>query len=210
MFEWPPKSRDQVWEREQAEPHETPRGLPLLMAVLLGAVGAWGATYFWYEAGDGSDYLYGDGRVALRSVGRQGDPDVVEARSDASPEVDGKRVYASICAACHQANGQGVAGAFPPLVQSRWVLEDPRRPIGIVLQGLAGEIEVRGQVYQGVMPAFGEQLSDEEVAAVLTYIRSAWGHDAEPVTPQEVAPLRERLKGTGSLQGEEQVKALAE
>lgn len=205
----PGAQREAVWAREKAEPHETPRGLPLLMGVLLGAIGAWGGTYFWYEAGDGSDYLLGDGRVGLRE-GLRGAPEAVEAApSSAAPGPDGAQVFTAICASCHQANGQGVTGAFPPLVESDWVLGDPRRPVGIVLQGLAGAIEVRGETYNGVMPAFGGQLSDAEVAAVLTYVRSAWGNDADPVPVQLVTELRGSLSEQGMLQGGAGVNALA-
>ncbi|MGH7790703.1 MAG: c-type cytochrome, partial [Thermodesulfobacteriota bacterium] len=84
------------------------------------------------------------------------------------PAVDGAQVYTSICTACHQANGMGLPGAFPPLAGSEWVTKDPETPIRIVLHGLEGPIEVKGTTYNNIMPEWGSKLSNEEIAAVLT------------------------------------------
>lgn len=194
-----------AFERERAEPYETPRGMPALMAMLLGALGAWGATYFWYEAGDMHDLLLGDGRTAFRVEANVPVPDPAAA-APAPP--DGARIYRSVCAACHQMNGQGVVGAFPPLAQSTWVTGDARGPAAIVLQGLQGPIEVRDVYYNGVMPAFGGRLDDAEVAAVVNHIRSSWGNDAPPVTEEEVTALRQRLRGSGMIVGGDGVRTL--
>lgn len=105
-------------------------------------------------------------------------------------EVDGSAVYARICAACHQQNGQGVPGAFPPLAGSEWVKGDPLIPILIVLNGLAGSIEVKGVTYNNIMPAWGSQLSSEEIAGVLTYVRNSWGNEVEEIAPILVEQVR--------------------
>ncbi|HWP93265.1 MAG TPA: cytochrome c, partial [Thermodesulfobacteriota bacterium] len=94
---------------------------------------------------------------------------------------------------CHQANGQGLPGAFPPLVGSEWVINDPETPIRIVLHGLQGPIEVKGTIYNNVMPEWGSKLSNEEIAAVLTYVRTSWGNNAGEITPNMVNEVR---KGT--------------
>lgn len=186
------------YAREGSEPQEMPRGMPVLVAVLLGAIGAWGATYFWYEAGDMDDLVLGDGRTVFEPSNGDGAAADGAAGSD---DVDGARVFASICAACHQSTGMGLAGAFPPLDGSAWVTGDGFRPAAIVLQGLQGEIEVLGKTYNGVMPGYRDQLSDAEIAAVVSYIRSSWSNDAPPVDTATVAAMREKLAGTGAING---------
>jgi mono/diheme cytochrome c family protein len=107
-----------------------------------------------------------------------------------SGPADGEVVYGRMCAVCHGFDGEGRPPAFPPLARSEWVTDDDERLIGIVLDGLSGEIMVRGERYNGLMIGFRKQLSDEEIAAVLSYIRSSWGNDAPPITPEEVQKVR--------------------
>ncbi|MGB0405422.1 MAG: c-type cytochrome, partial [Fusobacterium sp.] len=97
----------------------------------------------------------------------------------------GKQIYSQTCFACHQAEGQGIAGAFPPLAESDYLNADIDRAIDIVLHGKSGEIEVNGVTYNSVMTA--QTLSDEEVANVLTYIYNNWGNNKTEVTPMMVA-----------------------
>ena len=85
----------------------------------------------------------------------------------------GSRIYASNCAACHQPTGQGIAGAFPPLAKSDYLLANKVNGINAVVKGLNGEISVNGKSYNGVMPA--QNLSSSDIASVLTYIRNSWG-----------------------------------
>lgn len=101
----------------------------------------------------------------------------------------GKKIYDQYCVVCHQVSGQGVPNAFPPIVQTDYVSGNTERLIGIVLNGLTGEIEVNGEVYNGVMVAHNF-LSDAEVADVITYVRSNFGNDAPAVTAEEVAAVR--------------------
>ena len=103
----------------------------------------------------------------------------------------GLRVYGQNCLACHQADGQGVSGAFPPLASSDWLNADKARSIRAVLAGLSGAITVNGKPYNGVMPAM--RLSDEDVAYVLSYVYNSWGNDGGMVTPEEVARVRAQL-----------------
>jgi len=111
--------------------------------------------------------------------------------------VNGQAVFESRCAACHQANGQGLPGAFPPLAGSEYVLGEEDRVVRIVLHGLQGPVTVMGQTFNGAMPAWAEVLSDAEIAAVLTYIRSAWGNTAEAIDAERVA--RQRTATTGRM-----------
>lgn len=96
----------------------------------------------------------------------------------------GKNVYVQNCAACHQVDGSGIKGAFPPLANSDWLNQDVKRAIGTVKNGLSGEIRVNGEVYNGVMPALG--LSNDDIANVLTYIYNSWGNSKKVVKPSDV------------------------
>lgn len=107
---------------------------------------------------------------------------------------DGEAIYMTRCMSCHQIDGAGIAGVFPPLNGTDWVVGDKGRVIRIVLDGMMGETEVQGVVYSGAMPPWKTFLSDEEIAAVVSYIRNAWDNEASEVTPQEVKLVREATK----------------
>jgi nitrite reductase (NO-forming) len=100
----------------------------------------------------------------------------------------GRRVYTANCVACHQANGEGIPGGFPPLAGSDFLNADKNRAIGALINGLDGVITVNGNVFDGVMPAL--RLSDDEVANVLTYVYSEWGNAGLVVLPSDVGPIR--------------------
>jgi len=106
----------------------------------------------------------------------------------------GKEVYMKYCLACHPMDGSGVPGMYPTLQKTDWVQEDKTRLISLMLDGQQGEIIVNGQIFKGVMPAH-QYLTDEQIADVLTYIRSNYGNNADPVTPAEVARLRSTQTG---------------
>ncbi len=101
----------------------------------------------------------------------------------------GKTIYNQYCLACHQGDGNGVAGAFPPLTQTKWVAGDKATLISVILNGMQGEITVKGEVYNNAMPAHGF-LSDEEIGAVLTYVRQSFGNDYSEITTEEVTEVR--------------------
>jgi mono/diheme cytochrome c family protein len=101
----------------------------------------------------------------------------------------GKKVYDQYCLVCHQTDGNGVPNAFPPLAGTEYVNGDTDRLIGIVLNGLTGEIEVNGQVYNGVMVPHNF-LSDQEIADVLTFVRSSFGNNSPAITADQVATVR--------------------
>ncbi|QDG52996.1 cytochrome c [Persicimonas caeni] len=105
---------------------------------------------------------------------------------------EGETLYMSACAMCHGEQGQGVSGAFPPLAQSEYVTGPKDRLIELTLHGMSGPIEVRGEKYDSFMPSFRARFSDEELAGILSYIRTSWGNDASAVTAPEVARGRKR------------------
>jgi ubiquinol-cytochrome c reductase cytochrome b subunit len=101
----------------------------------------------------------------------------------------GAQVFTQNCASCHQANAQGMPGVFPPLAGNSYVTGDPKAVIHTLLYGLNGKIEVKGASYNGQMPAWKGQLSNADIAAVITYIRSSWGNSAGAVTEADVAKV---------------------
>jgi mono/diheme cytochrome c family protein len=101
----------------------------------------------------------------------------------------GKTVYDTNCSSCHQANGEGSPGAFPPLAGNSTVTGLPGTVIHIVKYGLTGPVTVAGKTYNGMMPAWGTQLSNVQIADAVTYIRTSWGNKAKPVTTAEVAAV---------------------
>ena len=107
----------------------------------------------------------------------------------------GKQVYETVCMACHQADGKGMPGAFPPLAGSDYLLGDPARAVGVVVNGLQGEVVVNGNKFNSVMPAM-VQLSDQQIADALTYAMNSWGNSAGPVTVAQVAAERAKAAAT--------------
>lgn len=107
----------------------------------------------------------------------------------------GKKSYQQVCATCHQVNGQGVAGVYPPLAGSEWVFGSEERLVRILLHGLNGPMEVEGKTYNGAMPAFGKvtgggyNWNEEKISQVLTYIRQEWGNNGEPIAKAKVAEV---------------------
>lgn len=130
------------------------------------------------------------------------------AVQDGPKKADGKEVYTKICSACHQANGQGVPGAFPPLDNSKYVTSDNhQRLASIIVYGLNGPINVNGTTYNSVMAPWGT-LSDDEITAVMNYIRSSWSNKAPAVAETVVKEVRTKYGSRGSFTiaelGEEQ------
>jgi mono/diheme cytochrome c family protein len=111
---------------------------------------------------------------------------------------DGAALFQQQCAVCHQPQGQGLPGQFPPLAHNADIFLSQDFPLRVVLLGLSGKILVNGQTIDSVMPPLGNALTDAQIAAVVNYVRGAWGNDAlrpqpiRPVTPAMVARLRKR------------------
>lgn len=100
----------------------------------------------------------------------------------------GQEVFTTTCKVCHQENGQGLPKLYPPLAQSDFLATDPKRAIGIVLNGLNGEITVNGNLYNMEMPA--QKLNDQQVADVLNFVRNSWGNKGKAITAAQVRAQR--------------------
>ena len=166
-------------QREQLEPTERFAPIPPLFLALVAVLTLISFGYIVRYADDLG--FAGDRRTpgALATVSKKG--------------AAGDQLFSSLCVGCHQATGQGLPGVFPPLAGSEWVKAQETTSAKILLVGLSGSVTVNGQTYNGQMPAF-KQLSDEEIASVLTYLRSSWGNSAPPVTADSVKGVRESLK----------------
>ncbi len=124
--------------------------------------------------------------------------EAAQVRSFSEQVEQGKKLFNQHCSACHQSNGQGLVGAFPPLAKSDYLMKDKHRAIEILLAGKNGEITVNGQKYNGQMPDFS-RLNDNDVADILTYVMNSWGNKGTAIQPAEVAMVRKKL---GSASGD--------
>lgn len=120
------------------------------------------------------------------------------ASTAAAPSVaaaaDGAKIYNQNCSSCHQPNGQGVKGTYPPLIGNPTVTGYDIHLIHIVKYGLTGKTTVGGVQYNGMMPAWSQSLSNADIAAVLTYIRSSWGNKARPISESRVAAVNKSME----------------
>lgn len=176
------KKLDALHREENSDPEESIRPMPLLAALIAVGMVIYGVIYLLtnppiLRSDLGDMRTLDDLRPAVQTAGGSGGA------------VDGAAIFAANCAACHQASGEGLPSVFPPLAGSEWVVGDPRVLVNIVLHGVSGDIEVKGETYAGMMPPF-PQLSDEEISGVLSYIRSSWGNASEAITPEFIAAER--------------------
>lgn len=185
-------------QREQVDPTERSQPIPLLAALVTVGVLLFGVGYIVFSDSPGEPAL-GDRRTLADLSGVAAKP---------AGAVDGKQLYAAQCVACHQASGQGLAGVFPPLDASEWVIGDERIVANILLHGIVGEITVAGTAYKGNMPPF-KQLGDAELAAVATHVRSAWSNKAPAIKPELIAQERKANTRTAPFAGGAELKALA-
>jgi mono/diheme cytochrome c family protein len=133
------------------------------------------------------------GMEARKSKSNIRRPDIVNDNLDKGLTVGGEKIYDVYCGSCHQRDGKGASGRFPPLANSPWVAGKKGELIRVVLSGLEGPIEVNGETYNATMPQHSF-LSDVEIATVLTYIRSNFGNKASEITADEVAFERNSTK----------------
>lgn len=187
-------------QREHPEPTERSRPVPWVMLMLVALMTSTGLAYIAHDATD-APAAFGDQRQVAELQGKP-------APAKAGTTVDGAAVFAARCAACHQANGAGVPGAFPPLAGSEWLATDAKRLAALVLHGMTGTITVKGQAYNGAMPAFGAQIDDAEIAAVLTHVRRQWAPGTPQVDAATVAGARAATQArTAPFNGEAEWKA---
>ncbi|MHA4808567.1 c-type cytochrome [Flavitalea flava] len=126
-------------------------------------------------------------------------PDEVRDNMGKGSEMEGNVLFTSYCRSCHQHNGQGDNNRYPPLAGSDWVTGNKERLINIILNGMQGEIKVKGKTYNGVMPAHGGFLDDHAIASIVTFIRAEFNNENDPVASQEVTRVREAGPGPNSL-----------
>jgi nitrite reductase (NO-forming) len=112
----------------------------------------------------------------------------------------GQALFAGTCSTCHQPNGEGLAGVFPPLAKSSVLAAQPKRIVDILLHGLSGPITVNGKDFNSMMPA-QTQLTDDEVANIGTYVLNSWGNPGGRITKDEVAERREHAPGADTAEG---------
>ena len=166
-----------------AEPQAGRIPVPVWLIVLFFLLLYWGMVYFdqhsgWFDAQVYTPYRSGAELVLYQPP--IGGPDLSR----------GKAVYENICGLCHNNDGSGKPGQAPPFAGSEWALGNPNHMIRIPLAGLAGPVEVKGQQWNLAMPAMGAALPDDDLAAVLTYIRQSWGNKASAITPEQVKAVR--------------------
>lgn len=138
-------------------------------------------------SGQQKDVVYLPEGSAVQAIPEEAAPAPPVAANKEERMAAGQVLYKRNCAACHQVNGNGVKGAFPPLAKSDFIT-DPKIVAATVANGLTGEIRVNGEVYNGVMPKLS--LSDEEIASVSTYVVNTWGNKGGEVTPADVAKVK--------------------
>lgn len=179
--------------REKEEPSEGFSPIPIFLLFVFSGIIFWAGVYIAkpeHSAGFSADYF--DHQEYRMRGGAS-----TEGAAAAGPRpIDPARLYRNTCQVCHQPEGAG-AGAFPPLANSDWVQGNEQRLIRVLLNGLSGPVTVNGKEYNSVMPGMAHQLSDEQIAAVLTYIRSEWGNSAPEVLVETVASVRAEV-GTRS------------
>ena len=123
-------------------------------------------------------------------------PVAVAAKAAASGELTkeeqikaGQVLFTGTCSVCHQANGEGLANVFPPLAKSDYIAADPKRMVDVILHGLSGKVTVNGAEYNSVMPPMN-QLTDDEVANIATYVLNSWGNPGGVISKDDAAKSR--------------------
>jgi mono/diheme cytochrome c family protein len=174
--------------REPRDPIEGREPAPWFFTAAVAMALFWGG---WYLGTYGGEFgLATHVAFAARQPGIAAAAAGQAAAAAKDPLTAGRAVFNQNCQGCHQATGQGIPGAFPPIVGSEWVTGSAETVARILLHGLQGPVQVAGATYNGAMPAWKDVLKDEEIAAVATYIRQWKPNAAPPVPPETVAALR--------------------
>jgi mono/diheme cytochrome c family protein len=174
-------------EAAQEVPEPAKGLVPVWLVGLIGLGIFWAGAYlFSYSGGFQSDVFDFAPKFGIEGGG---------SKVAADPKVVGKALFSANCITCHQANGQGVPGQYPPLAGSEVELGDATNHlIAIVLKGLQGPVVVEGKPFNNAMQAWEAQYTDSQFAAILTYVRSDWGNNAPPITADMVKQMRAEFK----------------
>jgi mono/diheme cytochrome c family protein len=180
-------------QREKREPRVGLEPLSIWLIVVYGLAlftgGAYLGRFSGNFSGDSLDIAY----IPPKKTGPGGGAQTQE-QAELSPHDRGKKIFSANCQTCHQANGQGVPGQYPPLAGSEFTTGGSRRMAMIVMKGLQGPVKVKGQQYgSAVMQPWDKTLTDQKLADVMTYERSEWGNTASPVTAEQITALRKEL-----------------
>jgi mono/diheme cytochrome c family protein len=178
---------DPVYAREHAEPVERNNPVPWLLGLIASSLCVWGVSYFLLNP------TLAPATVSPAQPAATAPQAVATPPAAAPVAADGGQIFSSRCASCHQPTGAGLPGVFPPLAGSEWVNGDAGKVADILLLGVSGPITVNGATFDSMMPAFGHQLSDAEIAAVASYVRASFGNKSPAVTPDAVKAARAKL-----------------
>ena len=190
--------------RELADPAEGYEHVPRFLWVAVGALIFWAG---WYIGRRGGSFDNEPHTEYVQTAAAAGDSAGGAAKANVDPVDAGKQIFSANCVACHQSTGLGVAGAFPPLVGSEWVVGNDQILARILRNGLSGAVHVKGLLYNGAMPAWKEALSDDDIAHVLTYIRQWSPNAAKAVTAETVAGIRKETASRATPWSEPELKA---
>lgn len=194
--------------REKSDPQADESAIPLWFVSFAMAIIFWAGAYLAFFSGGFQSTVFDPAQAAWVRGGAS-----AQGATKAAPDpmVVGKRLFTANCVACHQATGQGLAGQFPPLVGSEWVLgqdwHGDNHLVRILLHGLQGPIQVKGATYNGAMPAW-KQLTDDQIASILTYIRNEWGNSAPPISAEQVAKIRAETSAQTDPNSQDALKAI--
>ena len=184
--------------REMAEPTDGLQPAPVWLILAFLTLAGWAGWYIAMNSGGFRPDQYNE-KAAFAAP--------AAAPKTVDPITLGRRVYNN-CVTCHQQDGSGVAGAYPPLAGSEIVNGPPEQIAAILLHGLNGPLRVRGAMYNGEMPAWGAKLSDEQIAAVITYVRASFGNSSPPVESELVRQVRAATASRSSPFTEAELHAL--
>lgn len=148
----------------------------------------------WRVMYKGDKHKFGEHELAAMEARKQTqsyirDPDPVKDLIQEGDTYSGRILYDTYCTACHQRDGKGDNNRFPPLVDSEWVTGAEDKLIGIVLNGIQGDLVVNGKTYNGLMPGHSH-LDDHAIASILTYVRQRFGSESTPVNAVKVSEIR--------------------
>lgn len=186
----------------EAEPEVGHGEIPILFLVILAGLIFLGGLYLDKFGGGFHNQVYGP-YDSYAQVAAAQPMDPIGTRL-----AKGKKVYDATCMLCHQANGLGTPGQFPPLDGSEWVTGSLERLVRIPQNGLNGPIKVKGEPWNAAMPAMGAVLSDDDMADLLLYIRNSWSNKMGDVKVDDVKAIRGKLTDRGTPWTEAELLAL--
>ena len=188
-----------------AEPVSSRSTMPMWIVVLTLVLFFLGMVYFDHHSGWFNSQVYGPYASAQELESYQ------PKSGEAAMLAHGKLRYDQVCGLCHGLNGEGKPGQAPPLADSEWVnTKGFERLVHIPLEGLGGQLTVKGQTWSLSMPAMGASMSDADLADVLTYIRNSWGNKGSAVTADDVKAIRAKIGAHPQPLTVETLKALPE